>query len=72
VLSGRGGDGKGFFELSDKNHGFGFEANALATHLVTRDETLRVRATELGAPVADEPRAWRLKSKRIAVATSGS
>ncbi len=37
-------DNEGFFELSDKNHGFGFEANALAlaTHFATREEALRI------------------------------
>lgn len=35
-------------------------------------KSLRIRATELGTPAADEPDAWRLQFKRIAVATSGS
>ena len=34
-------------------------------------KALRVRATELGTPAADEPSAWRLQFKRIAVTTSG-
>ena len=37
-------DDEGFFMLSDKNPGFGFEANALAlaTRFVTREEALRI------------------------------
>ena len=33
---------------------------------------LRVRATELGTPAADEPAAWRLQFKRVAVVVSGA
>ncbi|MBQ7188403.1 MAG: discoidin domain-containing protein [Kiritimatiellae bacterium] len=37
-------EAEGFFMLSDNNHGFGFEANALAlaARFVTRDEALRI------------------------------
>ena len=77
VVEGMDGSGawrvlKTYADVTPPKQGKSFVVDFYTVIGYPKVKALRVRATELGAPAADEPRAWRLQFKRIAVATSGS
>ena len=77
VVEGMDGSGawrvlKTYADVTPPKQGKSFVVDFYTVIGYPKVRALRVRATELGAPAADEPRAWRLQFKRIAVATSGS
>ena len=77
VVEGMDGSGawrvlKTYADVTPPKQGKSFVVDFYTVIGYPKVKALRVRATELGTPAADEPSAWRLQFKRIAVATSGT
>lgn len=60
---------KAYLNATPPKSGSPFEIDFYTVIGYPKVKSLLVRATELGAPAADEPRAWRLQFRRIAVET---
>lgn len=77
VVEGMDGTGawrelKAYYGVTPPRRGSPFVVDFYTVIGYPKVKALRVRATELGAPAADEPRVWRLQFKRVYVTTSGT